>query len=87
VIIGLREWEGPTYKTCDLISVCSGRYKVVETDDDDNNNNDINGVMFTKDAVNIHEKFDTVNVNKSEIIEDVAVSDDDYDDDIDLDDI
>ena len=43
--------------------------------------------MFTKDAVNIHEKFDTVNVNKSEIIEDVAVSDDDYDDDIDLDDI
>ncbi len=87
VIIGLREWEGPTYKTCDLISVCSGRYKVVETDDDDNNNNDINGVEFTKDAVNIHEKFDTVDVNKSEIIEDVAVSDDDYDDDIDLDDI
>ena len=45
VIIGLREWEGPTYKTCDLLFVCNGKHKSETNENDD----DDCGVVFTND--------------------------------------
>lgn len=82
VIVGLREWEAPTHKTCDLIFVCNGKHKTetIENDDEDN------GVIFTNDipendAIDFM-KEDNDGNEENEL--DIAGSDDD---EIDFDDI
>jgi translation initiation factor IF-1 len=46
VIIGLREWEQPTYKTCDLLSVSTQTF--TPPDNDNDNDNDIqHDILFS----------------------------------------
>ena len=82
VIVGLREWEAPTYKTCDLIFVCNGKHKTETIENDDGDN----GVIFTNDipendAIDFM-KEDNDGNEENEL--DIAGSDDD---EIDFDDI
>ena len=82
VIVGLREWEAPTHKTCDLIFVCNGKHKTetIENDDEDN------GVIFTNDIPE-NDAIDFMkedNDGNEENDLDIAGSDDD---EIDFDDI
>ena len=82
VIVGLREWEAPTHKTCDLIFVCNGKHKTETIENDDGDN----GVIFTNDipendAIDFMKEDNDVN-EENEL--DIAGSDDD---EIDFDDI
>ena len=82
VIVGLREWEAPTHKTCDLIFVCNGKHKTETIENDDGDN----GVIFTNDipendAIDFM-KEDNDGNEENEL--DIAGSDDD---EIDFDDI
>ena len=86
VIVGLREWEAPTYKTCDLLFVCNGKHK--SEADEENDNNDREGLVFTNDIpendiINAFTKTKGDVSNENMI--DIGISDED--DDISFDDI
>lgn len=83
IIVGLRDWEAPTYKTCDLLFVCNGKHKS-ETNE---NNDDDCGVVFTNDipendVINEFMKKNEDDNQENEL--DIGGSDDD---EIDFDDI
>ena len=83
IIVGLRDWEAPTYKTCDLLFVCNGKHKS-ETNE---NNDDDCGVVFTNDIPENDVINEFMKENKDDNQEnelDIGGSDDD---EIDFDDI
>ena len=83
IIVGLRDWEAPTYKTCDLLFVCNGKHKA-ETNE---NNDDDCGVVFTNDIPEndvINEFMKEIKDDNQENELDIGGSDDD---EIDFDDI
>lgn len=83
IIVGLRDWEAPTYKTCDLLFVCNGKHKSETNENDD----DDCGVVFTNDipendVINEFMKKNEDDNQENEL--DIGGSDDD---EIDFDDI
>ena len=83
IIVGLRDWEAPTYKTCDLLFVCNGKHKSETNENDD----DDCGVVFTNDIPEndvINEFMKEIKDDNQENELDIGGSDDD---DIDFDDI
>jgi len=80
VIVGLREWEAPTFKTCDLLFVCSGKHKTDTNEDDDNNEDE--GLVFTNDIPEddiINTFIKTKDNISDETTLDINVSDDEDD--------
>jgi translation initiation factor IF-1 len=83
IIVGLRDWEAPTYKTCDLLFVCNGKHKLESNENDD----DDCGVVFTNDIPEndvINEFMKEIKDDNQENELDIGGSDDD---EIDFDDI
>jgi len=83
IIVGLRDWEAPTYKTCDLLFVCNGKHKSETNENDD----DDCGVVFTNDIPEndvINEFMKEIKDDNQENELDIGGSDDD---EIDFDDI
>ena len=75
VIVGLREWEAPTHKTCDLLFVCNGKHKETDEDEDENV-----GVIFTNDIPEndvINEFMKEIKDDNQENELDIGGSDDD----------
>jgi len=81
VVIGLREWEEPTYKTCDLLSVTKQIFVVVDKDEHVSRD-DI--IVFSNDIDN-HNHIDIDNHIDNHLNDNSHIDNDDND--IDFDDI
>lgn len=85
IIIGLREWEAPIYKTCDLLFVCNGKHK---TENDEEENEQLNnGIVFTNDIPENDVITEFSKSNKNDSNEAASLDIIGSDDDIDFDDI
>ena len=83
VIIGLREWEQPTYKTCDLLSVTTQTFSPPEINNNDNNND--HEIIFSNN--NLHENINDHHTHDNHTHDNHLHNHYDYDNDIDFDDI